>query len=137
MSPSFSIGSARTPVSSRTSRTAASSSLSSPSGWPLGSASTSHRLRWRAGVMTITSQSRTTTPPAEKSRRRPLLPLGASVPGPLSPSEASVPQPLSVPLLVDVALQRRSVVDGEPPAALGDYSSTFEHRKEAAGGFTG
>src|SRR5207248_2321015 len=47
---------------------------------------------------------------------------------------ASPPEKASIPLSVDVALQRRSIVNGEPPAALGDYSSTFEDREEPAGG---
>src|SRR5687768_5667424 len=53
------------PVSSRTSRAAASSGVSSALRPPFGSPST--RLRPR-GVMTITSRPRTTTPPYEISR---------------------------------------------------------------------
>src|ERR687886_488035 len=73
MSPSFSTSRASTPVSSRTSRSAASAADSRPSGWPLGSAST--RLpsaARRVGTITTQRPSRTTTPPAENSESRPL-----------------------------------------------------------------
>src|SRR5215211_4781157 len=111
MSPSFSTSVASTPVSSRTSRSAASAADSAPSGWPLGSAST--RLpsaARRVGTMTMQRPSRTTTPPAENSDS------GADG---MRPSE-------------DVAVERGGVVDGDPPAALGDDPGALEHGEEAA-----
>src|SRR5918998_1395964 len=67
MSSSFSTSSASSPVSSRTSRHAASAADSPASGWPLGRTSTSSRTRTTAtkGRPRI---RRTTTPPAENSR---------------------------------------------------------------------
>src|SRR3954447_18989883 len=57
-----------------------------------------------AGVMTSTWPSRTTTPPNDSSRS------------------------------VDIAAQRRGVVDGEPATALADDARALEHGEEAAGG---
>src|ERR687893_488683 len=113
MSPSFSTSSAVTPVSSRTSRAAASATLSPGSGWPLGRARTffpSGDLRW--GTITTTSSSRTTTPPAENSRSVRCLATGG---------------------LEDVALQRVRVVDGDLAPALAHHPGALEHGEEAAG----
>src|SRR3954447_13976690 len=111
MSPSFSTSAASTPVSSRTSRSAASAADSRPSGWPLGSASTLRpSAARRVGTMTMQRPSRTTTPPAENSES---APVGTA------PS-------------VDVALQRIGIVDRDPPAPLREDPGPFEHRQEAA-----
>src|ERR1700722_12628357 len=57
------------PVSSRTSRVAASIGVSPGSTCPLGSASTREpSAARRVGTIVTTSSSRTTTPPAENSR---------------------------------------------------------------------
>src|SRR5215207_843837 len=56
-----------------------------------------------AGVITSTSSPRTTTPPNDRSRS------------------------------VDIAAQRRRVVDGQPPAPLADHPGPLEHGEEAAG----
>src|ERR671938_205265 len=116
MSPSFSTSRASTPVSSRTSHSAALAADSRPSGWPLGSAST--RLpsaARRVGTITTQRPSRTTTPPAENSDS---APVGIA----------------RAPASEDVALQRLRVVDGEAPAALGDDPRALEHGEEPAGG---
>src|SRR5215218_1293436 len=115
MSPSFSTSVASTPVSSRTSRSAASAADSAPSGWPFGSASTLlPSAARRVGTMTMQRPSRTTTPPAENSESAPVG-TGASV---------------------DVALEGVRVVDGDPPAALRDDPGALEDRQEAAGRLT-
>src|ERR671914_374836 len=59
--------------------------------------------RLPAGVITSSSLPRTTTPPYEVSSS------------------------------VDIALQRVWLVDGQPPAALGDDAGALEHREETAG----
>src|SRR4051794_14392948 len=83
--------------------------------WPLGSATTARPLAARrTGTMTIVSSPRTTTPPAENSRLR-----------------AGVRR--RRPVSVDIAAQRDRVVDGQPPAALGDHAGPLERRQEAAG----
>src|SRR5919107_168508 len=106
MSPSFSTSVASTPVSSRTSRSAASAADSAPSGWPFGSASTLlPSAARRVGTMTMQRPSRTTTPPAENSE--------SGVDG-MRPSE-------------DVAVERVRVVDRDSPAALGDDPGPLEH----------
>src|SRR3954454_1382243 len=103
--------SASTPASSRTSRAAASSSLSPGSTCPLGSART-----WRpdavrrVGTMTIVSSPRTTTPPAECSRSRRRRPSS-----------------------VDIPLQGDGVVHREPTAALGDDARALQGGEEPAG----
>src|SRR5919107_845593 len=112
MSPSFSTRVASTPVSSRTSRSAASAADSVPSGWPFGNASTLlPSAARRVGTMTMQRPSRTTTPPAENSESAPVGTGGS----------------------VDVALEGVRVVDGDPPAALRDDPGALEDRQEAAG----
>src|SRR3954447_8475315 len=114
MSPSFSTSRASTPVSSRTSRSAASAADSRPSGWPFGRARTLlPSAARRVGTITMHSPSRTTTPPAENSDS---APVGISRP------------------LEDVALERLGIVDDDPPAALGDDGGALEDGEEAAGG---
>src|SRR6185312_12617051 len=68
MSLSFSISVAWTPVSSRTSRVAASAGVSPGSMCPLGSASTSPPFTRTAAMYGRPRNLRTTTPPAENSR---------------------------------------------------------------------
>src|SRR5919112_6333562 len=110
MSPSFSTRVASTPVSSRTSRSAASAADSAPSGWPFGSASTLlPSAARRVGTMTMQRPSRTTTPPAENSESAPVG-IGSE----------------------HVAAERVRVVDRDPPAALRDDAGPLEHREEAA-----
>src|SRR5919202_4495312 len=113
MSPSFSTSRASTPVSSRTSRSAASAADSRPSGWPFGSARTLlPSAARRVGTITMHSPSRTTTPPAENSDSA----------------------PVGIRPLEDVALERLGIVDDDPAAALGDDPGALEDGEEAAGG---
>src|SRR3954468_23260762 len=96
------------PVSSRTSRCAAASSVSPDSGWPLGRASVRRPsgpgLR---GTIATISSPRTTTPPAETSR------------------------------LEDIPLQRARVVHGQLAAALRDDPRALERGQEARGRLAG
>src|SRR5207247_10229688 len=102
---SCSISLASTPASSRTSRIAAASAVSSPSGWPFGRPRTRLPCASRlTGTITTTSRSRTTTPPAENSA----LPAG----------------------LIDVPLQCLGVMHDELAPALGDDAGTLEHGQE-------
>src|SRR4051794_23762240 len=100
--------SASMPVSSRTSRVAACSSVSPLSGWPLGSAS----VRWPwgpglRGTITTTSSPRTTTPPAEISFLD-------------RPSE-------------DIPLEGARVVHGELAPALGHDARPLQRGQEPRG----
>src|SRR3954468_21056600 len=104
MSPSFSTRRASTPVSSRTSRRAASAADSRPSGWPFGRARTVlPSAARRGGTISMHSPSRPpappTAPPAENSDS---APVGISAP------------------LEDVALERLGIVHDDPSAALRD-----------------
>src|SRR4051794_12537370 len=108
MSPSFSTTVASTPVSSRTSRSAASAGDSPASGWPFGRARTLlPSAARRVGTITMQRPSRTTTPPAENSD---------AFDG----------------ISVDVAAERVRVVDGDPAAALRDDARALEDGEEAA-----
>src|SRR5690242_12514956 len=103
------------PVSSRTSRWAASRLLSPSSMWPLGSASTRDPSEARrVGTITTSSSPRTSTPPAERSRTTRLLALRRG-------------------FLEDILLQRLDVVHREAAAALGDHAGALEHREKATG----
>src|SRR3954453_16764094 len=98
--------SASMPVSSRTSRVAACSSVSPLSGWPFGSAN----VRWPSGpglrgTMTTVSSPRTTTPPAE----------------------------ISEFFLEDIPLELRGVIHGELAAPLRDDAGALEVRQDARG----
>src|ERR1019366_5160253 len=105
------------PVSSRTSRLAASIGVSPGSTWPLGKASTREPSAWRRlGTITTTWSSRTTTPPAENSRA--CEPRGGRV---------------GRDDLEDILLERVRVMDDQAPAALGDHPGPLEHGEEAAG----
>src|SRR5271154_4470582 len=122
------------PVSSRTSRAAASIGVSPGSTWPLGSASTREpSAARRVGTITATSPSRTTTPPAENSRERS---TGRRLPA----CPRLAPWPRLAPFLgleerlEDILLQRLGVVHDQTPAALGDHPCALEHREKAACG---
>src|SRR6266498_277929 len=69
MSSIFSTSSPLTPVSSRTSRSAASAADSPGSMWPFGRASTLPSFTRTAATNGRPRMVRTTTPPAENSRR--------------------------------------------------------------------
>src|SRR5665213_151081 len=109
------MSSATTPVSSRTSRTAACSAFSPGSTCPFGSASTREPSgARRVGTITTTRSPRSTTPPAEISCAR-----GA---------------PLRfLRLLEDILLQRLSIVDNQATSPLGDHAGALQYRQEAAG----
>src|ERR1700677_1075459 len=105
------------PVSSRTSRSAASRAVSPGSTCPFGRPSTREPSgARRVGTITTTCSSssarspRTTTPPAEIS------------------CAWAPPRRLE-----DILLERLQIVHAEPPPALGDHAGALEHCKEAAG----
>src|SRR5213079_1027997 len=87
--------------------------VSPGSTWPLGSATTLRpSAARRTGTITMVSSPRTTTPPAENSRLR-----------------GGRRRPASI----DISAQRHGIVDGEPPAPLGDDPGALERGEEAAG----
>src|SRR4051812_22159639 len=93
------------PASSRTSRAAASGSVSPGSTWPLGRARTFRPSAVRRiGTTTTVSDPLTTTPPADSSRS------------------------------VDISAERCRLVHGQPSASLRDHAGALEGGQEPAGG---
>src|SRR5450755_2851699 len=118
------MSSTTTPVSSRTSRSAACSAVSPGSTWPFGSASTREPSgARRVGTITTTCSPRSTTPPAEISCAR----------GSLRGLPPRSPPCLPPPRLEDILLQRLRVVHHQATPPLRNHPSALQHRQEAAG----